>query len=240
METMLKEAILSKKIDFVEYSFSETGVEGNDYSETLSQIRETRQLYRGNDQGVHYYGFRFKEQNFYLCLDNREKEQKFIIYNFTQKSRISIAMKYEVMADIVMQTKISATKNLNMIHEIQNKFVTNWKIMFVLVVIASLLTMIKIIKLDIVSVFITYVALILALEDSFTVLAKRFQRKIRRIEMIIVIVWMVLLELLSIILVICSIFIDDILLVLGDFPTIIGIVTTLGVLLIRKDALSKI
>lgn len=240
MKKDLMDRILEKKIDFVEYSFNENEIEGNDYQETLKQIHGVPKLYRGKEQGVHYYGFRFDGNIFYLCLDNRTNCKKYIIYNFSKEKMVPSEIEFDVLHSIVNSKLINAKKKLNSIHMIQNMFVINWIVLLAGVIISCLLYMFGLVKLDVVSIFVTYVALILALEDSYVVLAKRFQSKIRRIEMLFSVLWMIFLEIISYLLVICSVFTDQIFLTLGDVPTILGIVTTIGVLLIRKDAFSKV
>ncbi len=111
--------------------------------------------------------------------------------------------------------------------------------MLILVTISTILWVVPSgILTDQVSFLLTYIALILALEDSYNVMAKRYQKRKNRVYSKIILCLMACLEILTIILVIGSLFTNMLDQNTMYVVTIFAILTTVGVLLIRKDAMT--
>ena len=237
----LSKTIIDGEIDFWEYSFRENcDVEGNDYKETCKQFRETKGIWRGMEQGIRYYGFRFENEIYFVCIDNRDKTKRYFVFNNTKKEKISLGIECDTFYDIVNNHKRDARKELIRIHRWQKAFSVNWRIMIILLVLGIILAGVKRLELNHLSYLTTIIALILALEDSYIVLAKRFQKKKNREICIAFLIGIFLNELMSAYNVFGSIFNNMINETVTNVGTIIAIITTLGVLIIRRDASSLI
>ena len=244
MTCEIAQGIKSGEIELWKYDVRNKESNSNDFKNTIGEIK-TSSIWKGERKGQYsYYGFRFDKEKYYVVID---ASGSFEVLNYIKNQKQDIGMNYEEICDIVSRKEYDADKMLKKIHIWQNLFKKNWIILFGIQIVSFILFRNNNSYDDAIPALIaTYIATILAMEDCFVICAKRFQAKRNRILMrgfgigiVFYDLWIIMMFILTCS---CSNFYSNETLIseLVAIGTGLSLAVTVGVLLIRKDAMSRI
>lgn len=238
MNGNLEKAIRDEKVEFWEYFVRDEKIEGKDLCETITQLKGCK-IWQGMKKGIEYYGFRYKEEIYFMCIDKTRRGGRYEIFNFSLKEKVDITIDYSEIIQIIEKCSYSTRDEVKRIHGWQIFFKYNWGIMAILLCGGGIVCCFsQMIQVEHVSIFATYIALILALEDCYIVMAKRYQKKFNRILAKVIIFYLIFLEISACIFMFLSMLNETLSSLVSIGAGGMAIITTVGVLLIRKEAMS--